>query len=121
MVLTSRAPHRTNYHSDYELSIKNTILYCLYIDIIDIMHHVFRCLGRLEKEDLNSKLGKLSKKIKQVKEELYESLRAVYVDSDPCFDMSTSFYERVQSMKEEIQSLENKIDKDVCNKRRTIN
>jgi len=74
-----------------------------------------RCVfvGRLEKEDLSTKLTQLSSKIDEVKLEVFETLQKKYVDFYPIFDSTQLLSTRVASVSEEMSSLTASIDRQV--------
>ncbi len=71
-------------------------------------------LGRLEKEDLNVKLSKLSKRIDAMKVEVYDSLFRKYQDFNPNLSTAVELNQRVQALSEEMVNISNKIDKEVA-------
>ena len=71
------------------------------------------CLGRLEKEDLSTKLTQLSSKIDEVKLELFEALQKKYVDFHPIFDSTQLLGTRVSSVSDEMNTLTAAIDRQV--------
>ena len=69
--------------------------------------------GRLEKEDLNAKLGKLAKRIDDVKMEVYESLENQYIRFYPDLSMAQGLSSSVEALTTDMDEVNNKIQKEV--------
>ena len=78
-------------------------------------HHQGLCffLGRLDKNDLNARIGELVKKIEEVKVEVYESLQKKYADFFPNLNTAIDLQKRVKDIQEEMESTMNKIESEV--------
>jgi len=70
--------------------------------------------GRLEKEDLNTKLGQLARKIEEVKVEVHDALMKKYAEFYPLFDATTQLRSRVSDLRTDIDSALAVIEKQVC-------
>ena len=69
--------------------------------------------GRLDKNDLNARIGELVKKIEEVKVEVYESLQKKYADFFPNLNTAIDLQKRVKDIQEEMDSTMNKIESEV--------
>ena len=78
-------------------------------------HHQGLCFfpGRLDKNDLNARIGELVKKIEEVKVEVYESLQKKYADFFPNLNIAIDLQKRVKDIQEEMESTMNKIESEV--------
>ncbi len=88
-------------------------------EYVHILRFSFPCIknvhvpGRLEKEDLNAKLGKLSKRIEEVKVEVYDSLQLEYGNFYPTLDTAHDLSQRVNTMTEDMQGVSSRIETEV--------
>lgn len=78
-----------------------------------IIHVVLIFIGRLEKDDLNAKLGKLFRRIDAVKSEVYEGLENEYVHFLPYLSVAPELTDRVDTMRKEVKEATDKIQTDV--------
>jgi len=69
--------------------------------------------GRLDKDDLNTKLGQLSRKIDEVKLEVHDALNKKYVEFYPLFDSTRQLRSRVGSVQSEMEAMLMTIEKQV--------
>ena len=71
--------------------------------------------GRLEKDDLNAKLGKLSNRIQEVKVEVFEALQKKYADFNPNPNLLSAqdLTNRVKMVSGEMEDMSIKIEKEV--------
>ena len=76
------------------------------------------CIGRLDKNDLNARIGELVKKIEEVKVEVYDSLQKKYADFFPNLNAAVDLQQRVKDIQEEMESTISKIESEVCHIRR---
>ena len=78
-------------------------------------------VGRLDKNDLNARIGELVKKIEEVKVEVYDSLQKKYADFFPNLNAAVDLQQRVKDIQEEMESTISKIESEVCHTRRYLN
>ena len=79
---------------------------CLYVTVVG-------CLGRLDKEDLNTKLAQLSRKIEEVKLEVHDALIKKYKEFYPLCDTTRQLQSRVTTVQSEMEEMIAAIDKQV--------
>ena len=70
-------------------------------------------LGRLDKDDLNTKLGQLSRKIDEVKIEVHDSLNKKYAVFFPMFNSTRMLVSKVDSTRQELEETIAAIEKQV--------
>ena len=81
------------------------------------MHFHIECVvGRLDKDDLNTKIGHLSRKVAEVKCEVHDALQKRYIEFYPIFDYTSDLSARVRKVQEEMEEMAATIDKQVCPK-----
>lgn len=68
---------------------------------------------RLEKEDLDAKLGKLSKRTEEVKVKVYNALQEQYIDFYPNLNTAEELSGKVKSTLGDMQEVADKVDKEV--------
>ena len=76
---------------------------------------IFMFVGNLEKQDLNAKLGDVSKKIEEVKVDMTESLKQKYVDFCPNLKTGLDLCKRVDDLALHLNQVTSKVDSEVCN------
>ena len=70
-------------------------------------------LGRLDKEDLSTKLGQLAHKIEEVKVEVHDALVKKYAEFYPLFDATVQLRSRVSDLNADVDSAVAVIEKQV--------
>jgi len=73
--------------------------------------------GRLDKDDLSTKLGQLAHKIDEVKVEVHDSLVKKYVEFYPLFDTTVDLRSRISDLHTDVDTALAAIEKqvlDVC-------
>jgi len=70
-------------------------------------------LGRLDKEDLSTKLGQLAHKIEEVKVEVHDALVKKYAEFYPLFDATIQLRSRVSDLNTDVDSAVAVIEKQV--------
>jgi len=70
-------------------------------------------IGRLDKDDLSTKLAQLSHKIEEVKVEVYNALVLKYTEFYPLFDTTVQLRARVADLHADIDSALTVIEKQV--------
>jgi len=73
--------------------------------------------GRLDKDDLSTKLGQLAHKIDEVKVEVHDSLVKKYVEFYPLFDTTVNLRSRISDLHTDVDTALSAIEKqvlDVC-------
>lgn len=70
-------------------------------------------IGRLDKDDLNTKLGQLSRKIDEVKLEVHDALIKKYAEFYPLLDSTRQLRSRVATVQNEMESMLVAIEKQV--------
>ncbi|XP_038079080.1 centromere/kinetochore protein zw10 homolog isoform X3 [Patiria miniata] len=63
----------------------------------------------LEKEDLGTRIGKLSTHIDEIKGEIYHAVHKKYANYRPTRDSTQELHNKVQTLSTEMQTLSNKI------------
>ncbi|XP_078673882.1 centromere/kinetochore protein zw10 homolog [Branchiostoma floridae x Branchiostoma belcheri] len=74
---------------------------------------VLATTGRLEKDDLVKKTSKLSKRVEDIKGEIYETITQKYVDFVPSMNTTLDLTTRVNTLLTEVDNLNNKIQNEV--------
>uniref|UniRef100_A0A674ML74 Zw10 kinetochore protein n=1 Tax=Takifugu rubripes TaxID=31033 RepID=A0A674ML74_TAKRU len=69
--------------------------------------------GKLEKEDLSGKISKMSRKVEETKEELYEMINKRYADFLPSLQGSEELMIQVDEVSKEMDALKNCIENEV--------
>eukprot|EP00066_Takifugu_rubripes_P006233 XP_003970868.1 PREDICTED: centromere/kinetochore protein zw10 homolog [Takifugu rubripes] len=69
--------------------------------------------GKLEKEDLSGKISKMSRKVEETKEELYEMINKRYADFLPSVQGSEELMIQVDEVSKEMDALKNCIENEV--------
>ncbi len=69
--------------------------------------------GRLDKHDLNARIGELGRKIEEVKGEVHETLLKKYADFFPNLGMAFDLQKRVQDITEEMATTKNIMENEV--------
>ncbi|XP_028277348.1 centromere/kinetochore protein zw10 homolog [Parambassis ranga] len=69
--------------------------------------------GKLEKEDLSSKIGKMSRKVEDTKEEVCDMINKRYGDFLPCLQGSEELMVQVNAVSKEMDALKNCIENEV--------
>ncbi|CAF97316.1 unnamed protein product [Tetraodon nigroviridis] len=69
--------------------------------------------GKLEKEDLSGKISKMSRKVEETKEELYEMINKRYADFLPSLQSSEQLMIQVDEVSKEMEALKNCIKNEV--------
>uniref|UniRef100_A0A674NAJ1 Centromere/kinetochore protein zw10 homolog n=1 Tax=Takifugu rubripes TaxID=31033 RepID=A0A674NAJ1_TAKRU len=70
--------------------------------------------GKLEKEDLSGKISKMSRKVEETKEELYEMINKRYADFLPSLQGSEELMIQVDEVSKEMDALKNCIENEVA-------
>jgi len=70
--------------------------------------------GRLDKDDLSTKLGQLSRKIEEVKVEVHDALVKKHAEFYPLFDATIQLRSRVSDLHTDIDTALTGIEKQVC-------
>jgi len=70
--------------------------------------------GRLDKDDLSTKLGQLSRKIEEVKVEVHDALVKKHAEFYPLFDATIQLRSRVSDLHTNIDTALTGIEKQVC-------
>lgn len=78
-----------------------------------IVSEVLTTAENLEKQDLNAKLGELSKKIEQVKGEMTNALQEKYVDFSPNLKAGLDLCRRVDELSVNMTQVTNKVDTEI--------
>ncbi|XP_070566782.1 centromere/kinetochore protein zw10 homolog [Ptychodera flava] len=78
-----------------------------------LVAEVLATSGGLEKEDLSTRMGKISEKVDSVKCDLYSFINRKYKDFNPSFISTIDLHGKVESLSKEISSLTGKIQNDV--------
>ena len=63
----------------------------------------------MEKEDLGTRIGKLSAHIDEIKGEIYHAVHEKYTNFRPTRDSTLELHNKVQTLSSEMQTLSNKI------------
>ncbi|CAH1790755.1 unnamed protein product [Owenia fusiformis] len=74
---------------------------------------VLATAGQLEKQDITSKLGRLSKRIEEVKAEVYDSLQKHYGDFYPNLDATIELSSKVNAVSNDMQTVTGKIEREL--------
>ena len=69
--------------------------------------------GRLDKDDLNTKLGQLSRKIEEVKLEVHDAMIKKYAEFYPLLDSTRQLRDRVNVIQNDMETLASTIEKQV--------
>jgi len=69
--------------------------------------------GRLDKDDLSTKLGQLARKIEEVKMEVHDALMQKYAEFFPLFDATKELRSRVTDLRDGIDTQLASIEKQV--------
>ena len=69
--------------------------------------------GRLDKDDLSTKLGQLAHKIDEVKVEVHDSLVKKYVEFYPLFDTTVNLRSRISDLHTDVDTALAAIEKQV--------
>ncbi|KAM9333784.1 centromere/kinetochore protein zw10 homolog [Pholidichthys leucotaenia] len=71
--------------------------------------------GKLEKEDLSSKMSKISRKVEDTKEEICDMIKKKYGDFQPSLQSSEELMVQVETVSKEMDTLKNCIETEVQN------
>lgn len=82
-------------------------------EMASFVTEVLASSGKLEKDDLASKISKLSRKVEETKEEIFDMINKKYTEFLPSMDAAQELMDQVDSVSKDIDLLKSCIDNEV--------
>lgn len=77
--------------------------------------YVLFSVGQLEKEEILTKLGRLTKRVNEIKLDVYELTKNQYNDFVPSLSQAEELSSRVQQLSSQMEGVSNTIEQEVRN------